>query len=441
MVGVRDIVITGIGCVTPLGVGRQAFRQALLDEQCAIQPLISLRDRQRTTYPAASVADFDGKQYVTPRKAIKMMGREVQMSYSAAHLAWQDAGLTDFAPTPDRVGVIYGTEMLPGEISEIIPSVEACRNEGSLDFSAWGRVFEKHIFPLWMLKYLPNMPACHVGIAIDARGPNNSIALEEASGLLALGEAADVIRRGGADMMLVGGCGSRVTPTRLMYRTAGLYNQHSNHEGDSAVDSGSDHAADGECDHKQSQSMPFDARRRGVVPSEGAVTLVIESRSHAVRRGAKILAVLAGHSSRYGRPARANGGSRQSLISAARDAMEQAGISARDLAHVSAQGYSEKFLDIEEAAAIAAVASDVPVTAFSSYFGTAGAACGLFELAASIVAVHDGLTLPTLGYSQPDPACPIRVCSAREQTSQEHILKLSFTYHGQAAAVVVQCNR
>ena len=425
MVSVRDIVITGIGCVTPLGVGRQAFRQALLDEQCAIQPLISLQDEQRTTYPAACVVDFDGKQYVTPRKAIKMMGREVQMSYSAAHLAWQDAGLTDFAPTPDRVGVVYGTEMIPGELSEIIPSIEACREAGSMNFSAWGRVFEKHIFPLWMLKYLPNMPACHVGIAIDARGPNNSIALEEASGLLALGEAADVIGRGDADMMIVGACGSRVTPTRLTYRAAGIYNEH---PADAA-------------DDEQSQAMPFDVRRRGVVPSEGAVALVIESRSHAVRRGAKILAVLGGRSSRYGRPAQPNRGSRQSLASAARDAMAQAGISAQDLAHVSAQGYSEKFLDIEEAAAIAEVAGDVPVTAFSSYFGTAGAASGLFELAASILAVHEGWTLPTLGYSQPDPACPIRVCTAREKTSQEHILKLSFTYHGQAAAVVVQCIR
>ena len=425
MVGVRDIVITGIGCVTPLGIGRQAFRQALLDEQCAIQPLISLTDSLHTTYPAALVSEFDGKQYVTPRKAIKMMGREVQMAYSAAHLAWQDAGLTDFSPAPDRIGVVYGTEMIPGEVAEVVPSVEACREEGEMNFSAWGRTFEKHIFPLWMLKYLPNMPACHVGIAIDARGPNNSIALEEASGLLALGEAADVISRGGADMMIVGACGSRVSPTRLIYRTAGVYNQHPY---------GDDGAAD-------AQAIPFDARRRGIVPSEGAVTLVIESRSHAVRRGAKILAVLAGHSSRYGRPTQHNRGSRQSLASAARDAMAQAGISAEQLAHVSAQGYSEKYLDIEEAAAIAEVAPDVPVTAFSSYFGTPGAACGLFELAASILAVHDGLTLPTLGYPQPDPACPIRVCRAREETSQEHILKLSFTYQGQAAAVVVQCIR
>lgn len=425
MVGLRDIVITGIGCVSPLGIGRCAFRRALLAEQCAIRPRIVLSDTERTTYYAASVDDFDGKQYVTPRKALKVMGREIQMAYSAAHLAWQDAGLTDVSPDPQRMGAVYGTEMIPGDLMEVFPCVQACSTSGEMDFRAWGGVFEKHIFPLWMLKYLPNMPACHVGIAVDARGPNNSIALEEASGLLALGEAADVIRRDAADIMIVGACGARVTPTRLMYRAPGVYDQHP-YDADIS---------------DRGRAGPFDRRRRGIVPSEAAVALVLESRGHAVQRGADILAVLSGHSSRFGRPCQQYGGSRQALVSAARDAMAQAEITASQLAHVSAQGFSQKQLDIVEAAAIAEIAAEVPVTAYSSYFGTAGAASGLLELAASILAVRDGLTLPTLGFAQPDPECAIRVCSERQETSHAHILKLSFTLQGQAAAVVVQCNR
>lgn len=425
MVGLRDIVITGIGCVSPLGIGRQAFQRALLAGQCAIRQRISLSDAERTTYYAASIEDFDGKQYVTPRKALKVMGREVQMAYSAAHLAWQDAGLTDVSPAPERIGAVYGTEIIPGDLMDILPCVQACSTSGEMDFSVWGKIFDKHIFPLWMLKYLPNMPACHVGIAVDARGPNNSIAHEEASSLLALGEAADIIARDGADMMIVGACGTRVTPTRLMYRAPGVYDQHPY---DAAITD-------------ESRAGPFDVRRRGIVPSEGAVALVIESRAHAVGRGAEILAVLAGHSSRFGRPGQQYGGSRQALASAARDAMDQADITASQLAHVSAQGFSQKQLDIEEAAAIAEVAGNAPVTAYSSYFGTAGAASGLLELASSILAVRDGVTLPTLGYAQPDPQCAIRVCSERQSTSQTHILKLSFTLQGQAAAVVVQCNR
>ncbi len=425
MVGLSDIVITGIGCVTPLGIGREALQQSLLAGRCAIRPVISLSDEVRTTYYAASVDDFDGRHYVTPRKALKVMGREVQMAYSAAHLAWQDAGLSDATIDPHRLGVVYGTEMIPGDVDDMQACIVSCREAGEMNFAAWGQNFPKHIYPLWMLKYLPNMAACHVGIAIDARGPNNSLAQEEVSGLLALGEAADVIRRGSADMMIVGSCGTRVTPTRLMYRGAGVYDQHP-----------FDERADGEA-----RAMPFDARRRGILPSEGAVALVVESRAHAVARGANIMAVVVGHSSRCGRPTRRYSGSRQALASAAADAMSQADITAVDLAHVSAQGFSEKYLDIEEAAAIAQIAPNAPVTAFSSYLGTAGAACGLLELASSILAVRQQRTLPTLGYAQPDPDCPLRVCTHLQVTAQEHILKLSFTLQGQAAAVVVQCMR
>lgn len=425
MVGFNDVVITGMGCVSPLGTGNDAFQQALAAGQCAIRPYITLSDDQRTTYYAAQIDDFDGKLYVTPRKALKVMGREVQIAYSAAHLAWQDAGLADFTPVAERMGVVYGTEIIPGDIDDLRSAIVACVDQQKMDFARWGSDAARHIYPLWMLKYLPNMAACHVGIAVDARGPNNSLALEEVSGLSALGEAADIIRRGGADLMVVGACGARVTPTRMMYRAPGVYDQHPYQPAE----------ADGP------RSMPFDARRHGIVPGEGAATFIVERRSHAVQRGARILAVLSGHSSRFGRPTRHLSGSRSALAAAASDCLHQADITAAELAHVSAQGFSEKHCDIEEAAAIAAVAPGIPVTAFSSYFGTAGAACGLLELAASINAVRRGLTLPTLGYQQPDPECPIPVCVAPQPATGEHILKLSFTLQGQAAAVVVQCMR
>lgn len=425
MVGINDIVITGIGCVTPIGIGYDSFRQSLINQQCAISRRITLSDAGRSTFYGASVDDFDGKRYVTPRKALKVMGREVQMSYSAAHLAWQHAGLTDITPAPDRIGVLYSSEMFPGEIEDLRGAILACREAGEMNPAQWGPTFAKHIFPLWMLKYLPNMPACHVGIAIDARGPNNTIAQNEAGGLLALGEAADIIRRGAADLMVVGACGSRVTPTRLIYRPPGIYDEHPHDE---------QTANDPRC-------IPFDVRRRGIVPSEGSVAMVIESRRHAVQRKANILAVVTGQSSRCGQPTRFLNGSRVALASAAADAMDQAGLTAQDLAHVSAQGFSEEHLDIEEAAAIAEVAPDVPVTAFSSYFGSAGAASGLFELAASIAAVRDRKTLPTLGFSQADPACPIHVCTTEQVAREENVLKLSFTPLGHAVAVVVQCIR
>lgn len=423
MVGVNDIVITGIGCVTPIGIGREAFTAGLLEQRCAIRRLHLLRGETPLAIYGASVDEFDGKQYVTPRKALKVMSREVQMAYSAAHLAWRDACLTNARLEPDRMGVIYGSEMMPGDISDMVPAVRACCDDDGLDLSRWGQQFLKEIYPLWMLKNLPNMPACHVGIAIDARGPNNTIAHEEVSGLLALAEAAMVIEREQADLMIVGAIGSRVIPARLMYRPYRLYDQH-------PMKGPEDNCA---------PAAAFDSRRRGIVPGEAAVAVVLERRSHAIARGAEVLAVVAGQSSRFAPPKQTFAGSREAIAAAAMASLEEADVAPAELDHISAQGYAEHQLDIEEAQAIAAVAPDVPVTAFSSYFGTSGAACGLLELTASLLANRCGRTLPTLGFSQADPDCPVRVLTKVTESRQPSFLKLSFTPHGQAAAVVVRC--
>ncbi len=420
MVGVNDIVITGIGCVSAVGIGREAMWQSLQAGRCGIRNLATASDEWQTTFYGAAVDDFDAKEFVRPRKALKVMSREVQLAYSAAQLAWQDAQLGDFTPDPDRLGVVYGSEMIPGDHMDLVGSVRACSDGGQMDFSAWGQQFSKHIFPLWMLRNLPNMPACHVGIAVDARGPNNTIAQEEVSSLLAIYEAMGVIERGAADLMLVGAVGSRITPTRLMYRAKGLYDEHP-------------------LDSQRERCLPFDARRRGIVPAEGAGTLLLERRSHAVRRGAKIYGVVSAAASRCGIPSSLYGGSAKAIADAATASLRQAELSPDDLSHISAQGYSEQHLDQAEATAIGSFAAHTPVTAYSSYFGTAGAACGMLELIGSLLAGQSGQVLPTLGFRQPDPQCPVSVCQQVQAANSPNFLKLSFTPRGHAAAVVVQC--
>lgn len=423
MIGVDDIVITGLGCVTPIGIGREAFEAGLLSGKCGIQHHLTLDDVQATTYYAATIDDFDGKLYVTPRKALKVMSREVQLAYAAAHLAWQDADLSEFRLDPERMGVVFGSEILTGDHDAICPAVRACSESGQMDFSVWGREFPKHIYPLWMLRNLPNMPACHVGIAVDARGPNNTIAQEEVSSLLALAEAAMIIDRGHADLMVVGSVGNRVTPTRLSYRLRNLYDQHP-----------FDPAA-----RVSERCIPFATRRHGIVPSEGAGVLIIERRSHAVARGAKILARLTGHASRCGQPQFPYGGSRQAVADAARSAISQSGIETADLNHVCVQGYSEKQLDLEESHAIHEAIGNVPVSAFSSYFGTAGAASGILELMASLIGLRHQKRLATLNYQDTDPECPVNVCNQTVRATSPHFLKLSFTPFGHAAAAVIEC--
>ena len=150
MAGLDDIVVTGVGCVSPLGIGREAMRESLLEGRCAIRKLVSLNDEHATAYYGATVDDFNGKQFVKPRKAIKVMSREVQMAYTSAQLAWQDAGLEEgeHQLDADRMGVVYGSEILPCDVLELEAAVRACSSDGLMNHDKWGDEFAKHIYPL-----------------------------------------------------------------------------------------------------------------------------------------------------------------------------------------------------------------------------------------------------------------------------------------------------
>lgn len=420
MPSLGDIVITGVGCVTAIGIGREEFWSGLKVGQCAIQNLEVFGANSAHVVPGAPLRGFDPKAYVTPRKALKVMSREVQTAYSAAHLAWTDAAITDSQTDPNRVGVIYGAEVIASELEDLTSAISASSTSGKMDFERWGTCGIKEIFPLWMLKNLPNMPACHVGIAIDARGPNNSIAQEEVSGLNALMEAAAIIQRGAADLMVVGSVGGRVNPTRLLYRYPELYTPLM---AESFVG-----------------SMPFDRRRCGLVPGEGAAALIIESYAHAMRRRAKILARVLGSANAFCRPRRPLSGSSRAIASAILGALGNSKIEVADLAHVCAQGFSHQLLDVEEATAIRSVLGAVPVTALSGNLGMLGASGGLIELASSLLALQHRINLPVIGFQEPDPACPVNVIRDFEPTTNARCaLKVSFTPHGQASAVVIEC--
>jgi len=439
MVGIDDIVITGLGCITPIGNGRNSFWQGLSSGKCGTREIHCTRSGDRVLYGAA-ISDFDGKQYVVPRKALKLMSTEVQISYAAAHLAWEDAGLTSQQLVPDRVGVVFGSEMIPGDIGDILPAIRSCSPGSTLETERWGTEFSKAIYPLWMLRNLPNMPPCHVAIAVDARGPNNTIVQEEISGLLALGEAVGIMQRGDADVMIVGAMGSRVSPARLAYRLPGFYFESSRTEL-SAMGTESPGIRESQrvtrCDF---HSRAFDANRGGIVPSEAAVVLVLERRRHAVARSTPIYGTLLASAGRCGRPEVPRGGSSLAIANAAHAALQSAGLTAEDLACISAQGYSHGRLDRCESAAIHQVANGVPVTAYSSYFGTAGAASGLLQLASGVLATCSRKVLPILGFSVPDPECPVVVCQSEQSTSKSILMQLSFTLEGQAAATIVDCN-
>jgi 3-oxoacyl-[acyl-carrier-protein] synthase II len=414
----RDVLITGLGVISPIGVGREAVWESIVGRRSGVRRLAELEAAGWLAPFGGSVVDFEPKEYIQPRKSIKVMCREIQLASAAAEMAWQDAGLGEATLDPDRFGVIGAAGVLYCDLEELrIPFVEWLKQE-DFDIHRWSRKAMGELYPLWMLKYLPNMPACHIGIRYDARGPNNTISLGEVSSMLAVAEGTDVIRRGHADVMIVGGTGSKLNVTDFVWH------------GDSRL--GCNGRLPPEC-----VSRPFDAGRCGMVYGEGAAQIVLESRAHAEARGARPIARVAGTASRYELAAEGMRPSGDSISRAIRSALELAGLSTYKIGHVNAHGVSTREDDAAEAQAIRATLGDVPVTAPKSFFGNLGPGSGMVELAVSLVGMSHGAVPLTINYETPDPECPVNVVTEVEDAKTGAFVKLSHNSTGQAVAVVV----
>jgi 3-oxoacyl-[acyl-carrier-protein] synthase II len=414
----RDVVITGLGVISPIGVGRDAVWESITSRRSGVRPLAHLAAAGWLAPFGGNVADFEPKELIQPRKSIKVMCREIQLASAAAEMAWQDAGLAAATIDPERFGVIGAAGVLYCDLEELrIPFIEWLKQE-DFDIHRWSRQAMGELYPLWMLKYLPNMPACHIGIRYDARGPNNTISLGDASSMLAVAEAADVIRRGHADVMIVGGTGSRLNVTDFIWH------------GDARLGRNGQGPPAG-------VSRPFDARRSGMVYGEGAAQIVLESRAHAVARGARPIARLAGTASRYELSAEGQRPTGDSIGRAIRAAMAAADVAPEEIGYVNAHGNSTREDDAAEAQAIHRVLGDVPVTAPKSFFGNLGPGSGMVELAVSLIGMsHEAVPL-TLNYETPDPECPVNVVTEIAAAKSRTFIKLSHNSTGQAAAVVI----
>jgi len=413
-----EIVITGVGAVTPIGVGREAVWEAFCAGRSGVAPIRSFDASRLPVQIAGEVHDFNPKPYVKPRKNLKIMCRDAQLGVSASMLASQDAGITGGVVDPERFGVTLGADRICGALEDCEPPYRTCLVRRRFEYSRWGKEGMADTFPLSFLKVLPNMTASHISIAHDARGPNNTIHQGEVSSLEALSEAARVIQRGAADVMIAGGSSSQMNPYDWVRHCtiAGL----STRGGDAAA-----------------VMRPFDIDRDGGVWGEGAAAFIVESRRHAEARGATILARLLGWSStcepHNGGPPKGAG-----LQRAIELALARAGAAPHDLGHVNAHGASTVRGDRMEARALAASVPDVPVTAPKSYFGNLGAAGGAVELVASILSFTDGRVPATLNCLHPDPDCPVEVIRDRPLTSSAPMaLAVNWTWMGQAAAVVL----
>lgn len=414
----RDVVITGMGVVCPLGVGTDAYWAALEGGVSGIELLFDPPHPGLPYRYVSRIKNYDAKEYVQPRKTLKVMCEAIQAAYGAAAMAAAQGKIEKGTVEADRFGVVLGSEVLYGELDELKGVFSREEGNDESEIAHWsGKVF-RELFPLWMLKYLPNMAACHISIAHDARGPNNSIVAGPTSSLSAVIEAAEIIRRGHADVMLAGGSGAISSLSCIPFRG---YKQLSKWEGEPA-----------------GASRPFDARRSGFVPGEGAGLLLLEARESAERRGAPILARLAGMAScfepRVGAAPLQGTAIKQSI----ERSLATAKMKPSDIGHVNAHGESSPVQDRLEAEAIRQTLGDVPVTAPKSFFGDLGGGAGAVEMIASVLALQHGRVPYTLNYEEPDPACPVNVVHGQPlAVSKSTALVLNQAPTGQAVAVVI----
>ncbi len=286
----RRVVITGVGVISPIGIGAKAFYSALVAGQCGVRR-ISVFDpggfacQIAGEVPAFKIGDYVPKSY---RKATKVMARDIELAVVAADDAFKDAGLVSkaYAETPGfdaaRFGCNIGAGLISADLNELTAAMAVARSApeaaatASLDLKAWGTTGLNNLTPLWLLKYLPNMLACHVTIVHGLMGPSNTITCADASSHLAIGEAFRTIQRGDAEAAICGGCESKLNGMGMVRQTLlRRLNEDANDTPASAV-------------------RPFDPAARGSVIGEGGGLLILEELEHARARGATVYAEVVG---------------------------------------------------------------------------------------------------------------------------------------------------
>lgn len=404
------IVITGIGPVTPIGTGVDSFWDSLRLGRSGVGPIQAYDATGHKVRIAAEVTDFDPDPYIEP-KAAKRMARFAQLGVVAARLAVEDARLDLGTVDPERVATVVNTG--GGGVTTIAQEALTLERRGP-----------DRVSPFFVPVMAMNMASCQVSIELGLQGPAITSAAACASSIYAFQDAATLLRLGEADLALVGGTESNISPLGI----AGLANMHalSRHNDDPA-----------------GASRPFDQDRDGFVFGEGAVVCVVETLAGAQQRGARIYAEVLGG----GRTADAYHITQPQPegIGAARAmsrALADAGLSAADVDYVCAHGTSTPLNDLAETKAIKSVfgehAYDLAVSSPKSMTGHLMGAAGGISVAATALALHHGLLPPTINYETPDPACDLDyVPNEARAAPARAALANGFGFGGQNAVVAL----
>ena len=407
----RRVVVTGMGVMSPLGQTVNEYWEGLVSGRSGIAP-ITLCDA--SPFPckiAGEVPDFDPGQFADPKEA-RRMARFSQLAVAAAGIALEDAEIDLSKEDRSRMGVVMGNGN--GGFPTTEDNARILVAKGGMRMS-----------PFFIPMILPNMAAANVSRTYGLKGYTSTIITACAAGTQGIGEGAEVIRRGAADVVLGGGCEAGISQLGL-----GGFNIIK--------------ALTKQNDEPAKASRPFDAKRDGFIPSEGAAILVLESMEHAIDRGAGVLAEVIGQgvsSDAYHpvQPDEDGSGAARSI----RWALEDAEIGPDEVDYINAHGTSTQLNDLSETRAIKTAFGErayrVPISSTKSMIGHTLGAAGALEAVASIKTIVEGEIHPTTNYEFPDPECDLDyVPNQARQQRVDTVLSNSFGFGGQNACLVLR---
>ncbi len=406
----KRVVITGVGAVTPIGIGKNSFWQGLLQGRSGADQITHFDTTGFTTTIGAEVKDFQPEKYLD-KKELKRTDLFVQYAVAAAKMAVEDSGV-DIANTEngEKTGVIIGSGI--GGIQTIEKQYEVLRKKGA-----------RRVSPFLVPMLIANMASGYVSIALGLKGPNSTVVTACASGTHAIGDAYNIIRRGGAKTMLAGGSEAPFTAIAV----AGFCSAR---------------ALSTRNDEPQKASRPFDKDRDGFVMGEGAGIVVLEELEQAQARGATIYAELIGYGmtgDAYHITAPEPTG--DGAIRCMQAALSDAGLESQEVEYINAHGTSTEHNDRIETMAIKTVfgkqAYKIPVSSIKSMTGHLLGAAGGVEAVATALSLYHEIILPTINYEHSEPECDLDYVPNRmRQQSFQVALSNSFGFGGTNACLL-----
>jgi 3-oxoacyl-[acyl-carrier-protein] synthase II len=407
----KRVVITGIGLVTPLGNDTAASWQAACEGRSGIAAITKFDASDQDVRFAGEVKGFDATSYMD-RKEIRRNDRFVQYAVAATKQALADAELTIDEQLADETGVIIGSG---------IGGLESCHEQFKILFDRG----PDRVSPFFITQFITDIAAGYVSMQINARGPNFATVSACATGANAIGEAAEMIRRGDALAMVAGGSECGITPMGI----ASFAQMH---------------ALSRRNDDPARASRPFEKNRDGFVVAEGAGVVLLEELEHAKARGARIYSEIIGYAStadahHITEPAPGGAG----LVRAMRRAMTKAGVNPEQIGYINAHGTSTAYNDRDETAAIKTALGDhayrVAISSTKSMTGHCLGAAGGIEAAFTTLALHHGVLPPTINYEEPDPDLDLDyVPNKAREAKLDYALSNSMGFGGHNAVLVLK---